>query len=181
MAKKRATKRTPAKRPRKTEPSPEEKFIAEIDMFATLLRDEHQKILGLEKELAFAKVAYEEAKAKVREAKDREHQTVGLLLRFIKPGSIDILPLFDNMEKSDDAVHGVGSTEWRKEPIASISMSAVALKALVDNDVVLVGQLQDRVTGKPDDWWAGLNGISDGMAEAIAAKLYAFVEERSKQ
>ena len=154
-------------------------YIGEIDRFAGLLRQSQESIVELERDAAVKKAAADEAKAAVREAKEIEHSTVTLLLRFIRPGSVDVLPLFDTMEPPNEATQGAGATEWRKEPIAVLGLSAVALRALIAADVVLVGQLQDRMLADPDEWFAALEGVTPGMAEAIAAKFHAYVEEKS--
>ncbi len=155
-------------------------YIAEIDRFAGMLRSQQESIRDLEKEVAVAKSVYEEAKGNLREAKEIEHGTVSLLLKFIRPGSIDVLPLFDTMQPAEEQVHGVNADEWRKEPVVVIDLSAAALRALVDADVVLVGQLQDRILSG-EGWAAGLAGVSDGMAQAIEAKLQEFIESRSRR
>ena len=155
-----------------------EKYIAEIDHFATMLSDQHDRIERLAVDQAIKKDAYELAKEAVREAKDFEHETVSLLLKFIKPGSIDIMPLFDQMDPADEEKHGENSTEWRKEPITSLSLSAAAMRALIGVDVVLVGQLQDLVL-KGAEWHKDMEEINDGMAQAIEAKLHSFIEERT--
>ncbi len=163
----------------KTKQSAMERYIAEIDKFATLLRDKQIEIDLLSREEAIAKSVYNDAREAVKEAKEVEHNTVSLLLKFIRPGSIDVMPLFDRMEPADEQVQGKGSTEWRNEPITSLNLSAVAMRALIDADVVLVGQLQDRIL-KGSDWATGLEGVTDGMAQAIEAKLHAFIEEKTK-
>lgn len=156
-----------------------ERYIEEIDRFATILRYQQGKIDDLTRSAAAAKTVYEEAKEAVREAKENEHNTVSLLLKFIRPGSFEIMPLFDKMEPADEAVHGKDSTEWRQEPISALNLSALAMRALLDADIVLVGQLQDQVL-KGADWAANLN-ISDGIAQAIEAKLHQFIEERTSK
>jgi hypothetical protein len=157
-----------------------ERYIAEIDRFAGMLRTQQGGIFDLEKEVAVAKTVYEEARDKLREAKEIEHSTVSLLLKFIRPGSIDVLPLFDTMDPAEEEVHGRNADEWRKEPIVALDLSAAALRALIDADVVLVGQLQDRIM-KGDDWAADLAGVTEGMAQAIEAKLQQFIEQRGRK
>ena len=152
-------------------------YIAEIDRFATILRDQQVNIAQLEAECAIAKKRYEDAKARVKEANDYEHSTVSLLLKFITPGSIDILPLFDRMETANEDKHGENADEWRKEPITALNLSAAAMRALIAADIVLVGQLQDLVLKGPD-WAKDIAEINDGMAQAIEAKLDQFIEER---
>lgn len=155
-----------------------ERYIAEIDRFAGMLRDQQKEIERLGKMQAIAKDAYDQAREAVREAKEYEHTTVTLFLKFVAPGSIDILPLFDQMEPTDEKKHGENAAEWRQEPITSLKLSALAMHALIAVEIVLVGQLQDRVMKGPD-WAKDLEGISEGMAQAIEAKLHQFIEERT--
>ncbi len=157
-----------------------ERYIGEIDRFAGMLRTQQEKIRELEKDVAVAKLVFEEAKDALREAKENEHCTVSLLLKFIRPGSIDIMPLFDTMDPAEDEVHGNNATEWRKEPVVVLDLSAAALRALIDADIVLVGQLQDRILSG-DGWADDLDGINEGMAQAIEAKLARFIEEHSQE
>jgi len=145
-----------------------------------MLRTQQEKIRDLEKEVAVARTVFDEAKDLLREAKENEHCTVSLLLKFIRPGSIDIMPLFDTMEPAEEEVHGHNSVEWRKEPVVILDLSSAALRALIDADIVLVGQLQDRIL-KGDSWAEDLDGINDGMAQAIEVKLNQFIEERSQR
>lgn len=153
-----------------------ERYISEIDRFAEMLSDQQRNIRELEEELAIARAKYDEAKQAVKEQKDVEHATVSLLLKFIRPGSIEILPLFDTMEPADEEIHGVNASEWRNEPIARLGLSAAALRALIDAEIVLVGQLQDRIVARPSTWMVEIEGLNDGMAQAIEAKLDQFVE-----
>lgn len=155
-----------------------ERYIAKIDQFATMLGEHQSEIVKLKNEEAATKAAHEEAKARAREAREREHNTVSLLLKFITPGSIEIVPLFDRMEPADETVHGAHSTEWRKEPITALGLSSIATRALIDADIVLVGQLQDRVM-KGESWPDDLPAINPGMAQAIEMKLAKFIEERA--
>jgi hypothetical protein len=167
-----------AKKPDKT--AAMEGYIAEIDKFAGMLRKQQEEIRDFEKEVAIAKTVYEEAKSNLREAMEIEHGTVSLLLKFIRPGSIDVMPLFDTMETADEQTMGVNADEWRKEPVVVLDLSSAALRALIDADIVLVGQLQDRIL-KGDEWAAEFAGINEGMAQAIEAKLQQFIDERSKK
>ena len=158
-----------------------ERYIAEIDRFATLLRDLQEQIAELKRDEVIAKQVYDEAKAATREAKEQEHNTVSLLLKFVTPGSIDVMPLFDTMEEADEELHGEAASEWRKEPIVVLKLSAAATRALIEADIVLVGQLQDRVLRDGMHWHDELEPISDGMAEAIESKLNDFINNRTTQ
>ena len=157
----------------------EQKYIAEIDHFALMLRNQQNEIDLLAKVADRAKCDYEHARDEVREAREREHNVVTLLLKFIRPGSIEIMPLFDQMAKADEKVQGKGSSEWRKETISALNLSALATRLLLAADVVLVGQLQDLVL-KGNQWNEDFPEISDAMAQAIEAKLCEFIEEKSK-
>jgi hypothetical protein len=53
------------------------------------------------------------------------------------------------------------------------------MRTLMAADIVLVGQLQDRIL-KGSNWHEGLEGINDGMAQAIEMKLNQFIEENTK-
>lgn len=157
-----------------------ERHIGEIDRFAGMLRTQQDSIRDLKKEVAVAKTVYDKARENLREAEKIEHSTVSLLLKFIRPGSIDVLPLFDTMEPAEDEVHGRNAGEWRNDPVVLLDLSSAALRALIEADIVLVGQLQDRIL-KGEDWAAGLEGVSEGMAQAIEAKLQQFIEERGRK
>ena len=171
------TKKAVAKKPEKA--SAQDLYIAEIDKFAGMLREQQEGIRELEKETAIAKTVYDECRDNLRDAKENEHCTVSLLLKFIRPGSIDVMPLFDTMEEAEEEVHGLHSDEWRKEPVIVLDLSTAALRALIDADVVLVGQLQDRIL-KGEEWSAELEGVNEGMAQAIEVKLQQFIDERTK-
>lgn len=174
-----ATKKPTKKAPHEEALTRMRRYIEEVDRFASLLRETQEQIVELSRELAVRKAAYEDAKESVREAKEIEHNTVSLLLKFIVPGSCDILPLFDRMEEPDEEEHGKHAKEWRSETVAVLKLSAAAMRALIDADIVLVGQLQDRLLAEPEKWYEPVK-ITLGMAEAIAAKLQEFIEERTK-
>lgn len=150
-------------------------YISEIDRFARMLRDAQDDIKHRELVVSVAKETFRSANEELREAKESEHNTVSLLLKFIRPGSIDVMPLFDKMEPADDKRHGKDSNAWRSEPISVLNLSSMAARALIDADIVLVGQLQDRILA--GDLAEALK-IPAGMAQAIEAKLHQFIEER---
>lgn len=157
------------------------KYIAEIDRFVGMLNQQQVEIRAFEEEVAKAKSEYEEAKCDLNEARSAEHNTVSLFLRFVRPGSSEILPLFDRMEPADEERHGKGAKEWRKEPITSLDLSAFATRILIDGDVLLIGQLQDVIQGAPETWHDAYDGLSPGMAEAIRAKLQNYILEHADE
>lgn len=151
------------------------KYVQEIDRFAEQLRSTHERIAELEKDCQAKREAFEDAKALVKEEKEVEHATVAMLLKFVAPGSLETFPLFDTMEPADETTHGRGASEWRKEPITALRISAVAMQCLVAADIVLVGQLQDAIMDDPENWWQRVEGVSSGMADAIQVKYEEFV------
>jgi hypothetical protein len=166
---------------RKTKSSGDQlvEFVAEIDRFGLLLEAQEAETRQKTEAAAVAKAALDEAKKELAEAKEVQLATVAMLLRLIRPGQQRTYPLFDQMEEADEETHGHGSDEWRKEPIAALKLSGAAMRALIAVDIVLVGQLQDRVLADRD-WHEGLDGIGDGMADAIEAKLNDFIFDRSR-
>lgn len=154
------------------------KYIQELDRFANQLRETQSRIVELQNDCNAKREAFEAAKAAVKEERDVEHSTVTMLLKFVTPGSVETLPLFDQMEPADEEQHGLNATEWRKEPITALRLSAVAVQCLVASDIVLVGQLQDRVLGDPESWWRQIEGLSSGLADAIQTKLSTYIEEQ---
>lgn len=156
-------------------------FVAEIDRFGLLLEAQEVETRQKTEAAAVAKAALDEAKRELSEAKEVQLATVAMLLKLIRPGQLRTYPLFDRMEPADEETHGHNSDEWRKEPIAALKLSGAAMRALIDADVVLVGQLQDLVLADRDGWHNGLEGIGDGMADAIEAKLNDFIFDRSRQ
>jgi hypothetical protein len=159
-------------------------FVAEIDRFGLLLETQEAETRTKSEAVAVAKEKLDEAKRELTESKDLQLATVAMLLKLIRPGQPRTYPLFDQMAPADEETHGHGSDEWRKDPISVLKLSGLALRALIDADIVLVGQLQDRVLKDVKDgrdWHELLDGISDGMADAIEAKLNEFICERSRE
>lgn len=162
-----------------TAADPVKAYVEEIDRFAALMREQKGEIEELQKEVDIARQVLGDATAALREAKATEDTTFRLLRAFVIGGCGDILPLFDTMAAADESIHGEHSTEWRKEPIVAIGLSSPAANALVAADIVLVGQLQDRVLRDGLEWATEIDGISDGMAQAIEEMLTEFVNKRA--
>jgi hypothetical protein len=83
------------------------------------------------------------------------------------------------MDEAVEEVHGANSKEWRSEPIAALKLSLPSLQALTECDVVMVGQLQDRVMKQPTDWWKEIESLNAGSAGAIVDKLNNFIFEKT--
>lgn len=158
-----------------------DEVFEEIRRFTSVIQGNEEELEEAHANLAKAKAALEKAKAVVRDIQDlREGARLGLL-RYLTPADGKILPLFDRMEPADEKVHGAHSQEWRTEPIAALRLSLPATKALNDADVMLVGQLQDRMLKSADKWWEEIPGLNFGMAAAIADLLADFINERSSR
>lgn len=173
------------KKPTRKKASPEEALIRyeevfdEIRRFTTILTDNEEELREAETNAALAKAAYDAAKQVVSEIKDlREGARFGLI-RFLTPDDGEVLPLFDRMESASEDVHGVNADQWRLEPIAALRLSLPAQMALNAADVMLVGQLQDRVLKNPDAWWESISGLNFGMSAAIVDLLNDFINDRS--
>ena len=65
-----------------------------------------------------------------------------------------------------------------KKPDKEAAMEAFIGEALIGVDIVLIGQLQDRIMKGPE-WAKDLEGMTEGIAAAIEKKLTEFIEERA--
>ena len=156
-----------------------EELFEQIASFTDAIAHANDELSDAVAAEAKAKEAYEAARDIRKAIEESRDGAKSALVRFVTPRNGEIMPLFDTMEEADEAVHGKNSTEWRKEPLASLRLSVPAFNALTEADVVLVGQLQDRVlTGK--SWFEEIPGISVGMASAIQDRLNDFIFERTK-
>lgn len=142
----------------------------EVEMFTDLVRRQDDEVATANEAMLAAKAAYE--------ARDGTKHS---LFVFLRPGPMEILPLFDRMAPADEAKHGAHSEEWRKEPLSALRLSLVATGFLTAADVIFVGQLQDRVQDEPEDWWCAIDGLNSATAAAIADRLNDFIFERSKK
>jgi len=150
-----------------------------IRRFTTLIRENREALQQAVADYSVAKANYEDAKRRVTELKEcTEGASMGLL-RFLVPSKGDVLPLFDRMEAADEEVHGTNAGEWRSEPVGAMRLSLAAQSALADADILLVGQLQDRMLSGGEQWWTGIDGLGHGQACAIADALADFINERS--
>lgn len=152
--------------------------FGEITRFVDVIRQGEKELEEAKLELAQAKAAMEAAKDRVTEINDYRDAAKHGLLRYLDRGK-EILPLFDQMDPSDDEVHGEHSTEWRSEPVTALKLSLTSQIALSEAEIMLVGQLQDRVLQEPQRWWEKVPGLSLGIAAAIVDRLNDFISERS--
>lgn len=154
--------------------------FAELSKFVDTIRDTEAELLEARQRLMEAKAEYDEAKATVESLADIREGARHGLVRYLSRGE-EILPLFDQMEPASDEIHGEHSTEWRSEPISALKLSLPSQIALNDAEIMLVGQLQDRVLAKPETWWEEVSGLSFGTAVAIVDRLNDFINKRSSQ
>ncbi len=173
-------------KPTRKKASPEEALeryhdvFEEIHRFVELIHSNDEELKEAEAKLTEAKLAYEAAKQVVAEIRDLREGAKHGLFRYLAPSDGgEVLPLFDRMEPPDEEKHGVNANEWRQEPIAALRLSLPAQMALTDGEILLVGQLQDRVLAKPDDWWKDISGLNFGIACAVVDRLNDFINERS--
>lgn len=152
-----------------------EAFFSEIDSFIDFVKSDRVRLEGAVLREAQAKEAYHTAKNEVRDLRDSINGAKDALFRLVEPGVLEFMPLFDRMEPADPEKHGERSNEWRKDPIAALRLSVIATKALVDSDIVCVGQLQDLVLNNGDSWWEEIEGLTAAVAAAIVDKLNDFV------
>ena len=138
------------------------------------------KIDECEDEVETAELAYESAKQRLKEAKSERDGAERTLLRFLNPAGGEIHPLFDQMQAPDEDLHGKGCSKWRQEPISALRLSLSAVQALTGQDILFVGQLQDRVMAKSHSWWEEVTGLNASVAAAIVDRLNDFILERTK-
>lgn len=156
-----------------------EHVFDEIRRFTSVISDTDDELLAAEKAAADAKAAHDAAKSVVADIRDlREGARLGLI-RYLTPASGEVLPLFDRMEPASEQKHGLNSAQWRLEPISALRLSLPAQMALTKAEVMLVGQLQDRVLAKAGTWWESIDGLNFGMSAAIEDLLNDFINERS--
>lgn len=158
-----------------------EAVFEQITSFTDAIKFHDEELTEARLAATEAKEAYDKAKEIVREIEEARDGARHSLVRYLCPRNGEVLPLFDTMEESDEEVHGKHSSEWRAEPVANLKLSVNALKALVDNDIMLVGQLQDRVLASPRDWWEQFSDLGQAVAAAIVDKLNNFIFEKTKQ
>ena len=158
-----------------------EELFEQLTRFTTSITNQEEEITKAKLDVEEAKLAFEEARDKLRELENARDGAKHSLYRFLSPANGQIMPLFDTMDEADEEVHGKNSTEWRKEPIAALKISLPSLKALTDADIVMVGQLQDRVLDNPQKWWESVAPLNAGTAAAITDRLNNFIFERTQR
>lgn len=158
-----------------------ESIFEQIHTFTDAISFHETEITEARADVAEKKEAYEQARENLRELENALDGTKDSLYRFLCPKKGQFMPLFDRMEDADEELHGEGATQWRTEPVASLKLSPLAMKALNDADIVVIGQLQDRVINKPGVWYEEIEGLTTAMAAAIVDKLNEFIYERTQR
>lgn len=156
-----------------------EMILDQIHTFTDAISFHETEIVEARAKVTDTKAAYDAARNELRELEDALDGTKDSLHRFLCPKRGQFMPLFDRMEDADEELHGAGATEWRKEPVANLKLSPLAMKALNDADIVVIGQLQDRVINRPGQWHEDIEGLTTAMAAAIVDKLNQFIYERT--
>lgn len=156
-----------------------EQVFEEVEHFIGLINRQEEEIRSAQEVVYRTKEKYEAARDELAAAREARDGTKHALFMFLRPGPAEILPLFDRMEKPDEDKHGANATEWRKEPVSALRLSLESTNFLTAADVILVGQLQDRVLAKPENWWEEIVGLTAPKAAAIADRLNDFIAEHS--
>jgi hypothetical protein len=157
-----------------------EAVFAEVQHFVDMIARQDAEIAEATVVTLTARAEYDRAKANLSEIREARDGTKHTLFMFLRPGPAEILPLFDRMQPADEAKHGEGSTEWRKEPISALRLSLVATNLLTAADVIFVGQLQDRIQEAGDGWWEKIESLTAPVAAAIVDRLNDFVKEHKR-
>lgn len=182
--KRKTSKRSPALKAQTDELTAElvryRAVLGEIGRFVDTIQDAAAALVEAKQFAAEAQAAYEAARSTVRELEDLQEAARVGLLRYVSRGE-EIMPLFDQMAPADEEVHGANSDKWRAEPIAALKLSLPAQIALQEAEIMLVGQLQDRVLAAPETWFEKIDGLVFGVAKAIEDKLNDFIFERSRK
>lgn len=155
--------------------------FGKIDDFVNLIHQQETEILDAAAAYNEAKAKYEQAKQDLADAREARDGSKHSLFKFLQPGAMKILPLFDRMDPADEEKHGAHADEWRQEPISAMRLSLVATNLLTAADVMFVGQLQDRVQDDPDAWWEKIDGLTAPVAMAIADQLNEFINDRTAE
>ena len=158
-----------------------EQVFDKINRFTGTIRDQENDIEAAMKDLAKAELEFHNAKSKVAQLKSYRDGAKHSLYAFLAPGIKEILPLFDRMLPADESKHGANAKKWRQEPLATIRLSLPSIQVLKAADIVLVGQLQDLVQAKPNDWWRKIQGLTEPVAAAIIDRLNEFIYEQERK
>lgn len=153
-----------------------ESFLGELKIFVDLVGSERAT-------LAVVRSKEVEAEEQLNEIRDHRKQLEASitgakdsLFRLVSPGIKEYMPLFDRIEPTDEDKHGTNADEWRTSPISVLRLSPVATEVLNEADLVVVGQLQDRILAAPENWFEDVAGMTGPMAAAVADKLTKFIE-----
>jgi hypothetical protein len=155
--------------------------MTQVERFTAMIADQEAEIDEIRKTVDVAKSAYDRAKDDLAQVLENKAATQSDLVRFLRPKNGQVLPLFDTMAPADEDKHGRNADQWRAEPIAALRLSTVAHNALIDAEIMLVGQLQDRMIQRGQSWFDDLAGINLATASAIADKLNDFICDRSEE
>lgn len=152
-----------------------ESMFAEIDEFLQFVHRERDELKEADARVAATKSEYDAAKAEATALRDTISGAKDALFKLLEPGVMKFMPLFDRMEPADKELHGEHADEWRRDPISALRLSPNAAAFLIDADIILVGQLQDRVLANPFEWHDSVPGLTLGIAAAIKDRLNDYI------
>ena len=156
-------------------------FFSEVEKFSDLVVKARTDLKRLNLEEAELKNELSELRAEIRSVENLIDSSNDGMLAILLPGPSEFMPLFDRMEKAEPKKHGKNAGNWREKPISVLRLSPLASNALIEADIVFIGQLQDLILADPDDWWTETANLTDAVAAAIADKLNDFISKGGKQ
>ena len=152
-----------------------EAFFAELTSFTDFINETRIQLRDALAAEAEAKHAFEAARDKRHCLENALSGAKDSVYHLVAPGVQEYLPLLDRMEPADPKKHGAKSAQWRTEPIVALGLSPNATRCLVEVDIVVVGQLQDRVLASPEDWYLAVDGMTLAVAAAVVDQLNDFI------
>lgn len=155
-------------------------YFDTIDGYNAAITELDEAATAAEIEVEEHKIKMSKAREKLRDLEDMRDAAQKSLLRFLDPKNREELPLFDQMDDADDELHGANAADWRTEPINALRISPKSIEILNGADILLVGQLQDKMLDGGQYWWKWIDGLSEAVAAAIADGMAEFINRRTK-
>jgi hypothetical protein len=158
-----------------------ESIWQQLTSFTAGIAEQEDEIAAASAEVAEAKDRFEQAKKDHAELVAARDGAKHSLFRFLHPKDGEFLPLLDRMEPADEEKHGANAAVWRNDPISALKIAPHAMIALSDAEIVVVGQLQDRVLANPDDWYLPIHGVTSVCASGVVDRLNSFIFDRAQE
>ena len=156
-------------------------FLEKVQNFSEVVSDARTTMKDLVTKRNTIKEELAEINDEIKSVQNLIDSSNDAMLSVLEPGPSKFMPLFDHMEKADPKTHGKNADQWREKPISVLRLSPAASSALIEHDIVFIGQLQDLILADPDGWSNDIPGLTDAMAAAIADKLTDFVKRGGRE